>query len=291
MGKVSPASCRMYVRIRLWFIVLCGASGMSNEIKVQKSDRLVKPAQNRSLERGVSILRAFRSGISVMGNKELAERTNLSAATVSRLTQTLVRTGLLDYDPRERAYRLSASVLSLAHAVTYGSPILRFSTPLIRQTAKKYSVNIGFATRDMDAMVYLSVERFNNRTSYRNVVPGRRVPIESSSLGHAYLSTMPSRERREFLDIARRNHQDRWRELNEEIERSLEMIRRRGYCTLASWQPGFVALATPIHFARYPAHVLNASIPVSAVGEQTSQDQVSAILALARSIESGEDEA
>ena len=48
---------------------------------------------NRSLERGVEILRAFRPGSTLLGNGELAERTQLSPATVSRLTQTLVGAG------------------------------------------------------------------------------------------------------------------------------------------------------------------------------------------------------
>lgn len=53
--------------------------------------RLKRPAQNRSLERGVEILRAFRPGTDLMGNSELSERTGIAPATVSRLTQTLVR--------------------------------------------------------------------------------------------------------------------------------------------------------------------------------------------------------
>ena len=58
-------------------------------------------AQNRSLERGVEILRAFRPGADLLGNGELAERTGLSRATVSRLAQTLVDTGLLERTRRD----------------------------------------------------------------------------------------------------------------------------------------------------------------------------------------------
>ena len=56
--------------------------------------------RNRSLERGIEILRAFRPGSDLLGNGELAERTGLSPATVSRLTQTLVGAGLLEHDRR-----------------------------------------------------------------------------------------------------------------------------------------------------------------------------------------------
>ena len=61
------------------------------------------PLLNRSLVRGVEILRAFRPGADLLGNGEIAERTGLSRATVSRLTQTLVDTGLLEHDRSGRA--------------------------------------------------------------------------------------------------------------------------------------------------------------------------------------------
>ena len=44
----------------------------------QERTRLEQPAQNRSLQRGVEILRAFRPGTDLLGNGELAERTGLS---------------------------------------------------------------------------------------------------------------------------------------------------------------------------------------------------------------------
>src|SRR4051794_8527803 len=75
---------------------------------------------NRSLERGMEILRAFRPGSALLGNSEIAERTGLSPATVSRLTQTLVVAGMLAHDRSARAYRLAAPVLSLAHAMRTG---------------------------------------------------------------------------------------------------------------------------------------------------------------------------
>ena len=45
---------------------------------------------NRSLERGIEILRAFRPGVDTLENGEISERTGLARSTVSRLTRTLV---------------------------------------------------------------------------------------------------------------------------------------------------------------------------------------------------------
>ena len=87
---------------------------------------------NRSLERGIEILRAFRPGVDTLGNGEIAERTGLPRSTVSRLTKTLVAFGMLDEVRAERNYRLSAAVLSLGHAVRVGSPVLGVLGPLMR---------------------------------------------------------------------------------------------------------------------------------------------------------------
>jgi Transcriptional regulator len=53
---------------------------------------------NRSLERGIELLRAFGPGAELLGNGDLAERTSLPKATVSRLTRTLVQEGYLEHD-------------------------------------------------------------------------------------------------------------------------------------------------------------------------------------------------
>jgi DNA-binding IclR family transcriptional regulator len=123
----------------------------------QRGDR------NRSLERGIAVLQAFRPGADLLGNGELAERTGLSRATVSRLTQTLVDSGMLEHDRRRRAYRLAAPVLSLAHAMRSGSPVLQLASPWMQAEAKLRKINVGLAVADGDEMVYLESVRHATR--------------------------------------------------------------------------------------------------------------------------------
>src|SRR4051794_38016917 len=101
--------------------------------------------RNRSLERGIEVLRAFRPGTDLLGNGELAERTGLSRATVSRLCHTLLDSGFLERDRSARAWRLAAPVLSLAHAMRSGSPVLKAASPLMRAEAEKRRINVGLA--------------------------------------------------------------------------------------------------------------------------------------------------
>jgi DNA-binding IclR family transcriptional regulator len=108
---------------------------------------------NRSLGRGIAILRAFRPGTTLLGNGEIAERTGLPRASISRLTKTLTEAGYLDYYAPQRAYRLGAPVLTLAHAMRSGSAVLRVATPPMTALARRLRINVGLAMRDGDEMV------------------------------------------------------------------------------------------------------------------------------------------
>jgi DNA-binding IclR family transcriptional regulator len=199
---------------------------------------------NRSLERGIEVLRAFRPGSEVLGNGELAERTGLAKSTVSRLTQTLLGAGLLQAESAQRAYRLAPAVLSLAHAMRSGSRVLAVAAPLMRRVAERERLNVGLAAPDRGEMVYLESIRYARRVAFRSVVSGQRVPMELTSLGRAYLaSAAPSELSALMTTFSQRRGQ--WNALKKDIERSIRDVHEQGWCA-ASWQPEVVAVATPI---------------------------------------------
>ncbi|MGE8657144.1 MAG: IclR family transcriptional regulator [Achromobacter sp.] len=237
-------------------------------------------SQNRSLERGLEILRAFRPGTDLLGNGELAERTGLSAATVSRLTQTLVTSGFLEHDQRARAYRLAAPVLSLGHAMRAASPILRAATPLMREVSAKRHVNVGLAGADRAEMVYLESIRYNRKASLRTIVAGQRVPIELTSLGRAYLATRDAAARAALLAAIRSHYRSAsWKPIGAEIERALAKVARDGYC-LAAWQPGVIALSTPLALPASQPLVLNFSLSTDDSAAAVERQHAPALLAL-----------
>lgn len=213
---------------------------------------------NRSLERGVEILRAFRPGSELLGNGELAERTGLPRSTVSRLTQTLVRLGLLHHEVDRRAYRLAPAVLGLAHAMRTGSRVLAVAAPRMRRLAEQERINVGLAAPDRAEMVYLESIRYARRVSFRTVVSGQRVPMELTSLGRAWLATCPPAERAALESVFRSRRQRPWEALRREIAAAIDQVRRVGYCA-ASWQPEVVAVAAPL-MASDGVYALNVSV-------------------------------
>lgn len=225
--------------------------------------RASSTSANRSLERGMEILRAFRAGSEVLGNGDLAERTGLPRSTVSRLTQSLVEAGFLLYDARLRAYRLGPPVLSLAHAMRTGSAVLQAAAPLMRELAQSQHINVGLAMADRDEMVYLESIRYSRKVSLRSVVTGQRVPMELTSLGRAYLAAAPEQETKALLEGFGRRLRANWPALAQDIEQAIGQVRKQGWC-MASWQPEVVALSTPLVFKRYAIHVLNVSTTTQA---------------------------
>ncbi|WP_341249387.1 IclR family transcriptional regulator [Cupriavidus pauculus] len=240
---------------------------------------------NRSLERGLEILRAFRPGSEVLGNGELAERTGLARSTVSRLTQSLVDMGFLQYDAALRAYRLGVPVLSLAHAMRSGSTVLQQSAPLMRELAQREYLNVGLAMADRDEMVYLESIRYGRKVSLRSVVAGQRVPMALTSLGRAWLAVAPEVEyAARMADFAARAAH--WPALRREIESAVAHVRRHGWCA-ASWQPEVVAISTPLALDHYPVHVLNVSLSTRAAAGDVARELAPRLMRLASDIRDG----
>jgi DNA-binding IclR family transcriptional regulator len=229
------------------------------------------------------LLRAFRPGLEVLGNGELAERTGLSRATVSRLSQTLVRTGFLEYEPALRAYRLGAPVLSLAHAMRSGSPILKVAAPWMRELAQARRINVGIAVADGDDMVYLESVRYSRKISLRNVVAGQRVPIELTSLGRAYLAALPASQREAWISAMKRRRPGQAQALADEIEAARASVRRSGYC-VASWQPAAVAVSTPVVLENGAIYALNASLTSNDTPQTVARSLAGDLLDLKRRI-------
>lgn len=214
---------------------------------------------NRSLERGIEILRAFAPGATLLSNSELVERTGLPKATVSRLAATLVEAGFLEHDPTRRAYRLGIPVLSLAQAMRSGSSLLQAAAPMMRETAQRLRINVGIAGADGEEMVYLESVRYSARASLRTVVSGQRVPMELTSLGRAWLAMQTPADFMSIVERFRRRKRPGWAALENEIADAVRTVHQRGYC-VASWQPEVIALATPLAIPGHRLVVLNFSV-------------------------------
>ena len=222
---------------------------------------------NRSLERGLAILRAFRPGITTLSNAELAQRTGLARPTVSRLTRTLVDGGFLEFDFASAAYRLGPPFLSFGQSVRQGSVVLQAALPLMRELADLLRINVGLAVADGADMIYLESVRKSRLGLFRHVVPGSRLPIAETALGRAWLAGLAPDARQASLAALSTRYGERWPAWLREIERALAHVARYGYCA-ATYQAGMVSIATPLVVPGQAVHAFNISFPVSTDGDR-----------------------
>lgn len=199
-----------------------------------------------ALARGLEILRAFEPGDGPLGNQELAERTGLPKATISRLTYTLSALGYISYLERLGKYQLGTPVLALGYASLAGMEIRQTARAAMQELADKESVSVALGGRDRMSMRYLQTCHPESLATLRLEI-GARVPLESTSIGLAFLCALPEGERGYLLDrIEERSGKD-WPEIKEGIAQAEEDIARKGFCTsFGQWRSDVHAVGVPL---------------------------------------------
>jgi DNA-binding IclR family transcriptional regulator len=247
---------------------------------------LAKPNSktNRSLIRGIEILRCFKPGMGLLGNSEIAERTGLPPSTISRLTQTLVLSGFLEHDSARQAYRLAPTVLCLGHAFKTGSAEIKLAEPLMRKTSEKLKLNVGLAVADRLEMVYLESIRYTKNVALRTVAAGQRVPIERTSLGRAWIAKLDPKSRVQLLLELQNQKIKNWAQIELEIHEAIESMSNKGYC-VATWLPEIAAISTSVQLLNGSYASLNLSTPAESKLNELLENYTPALFELKDKIE------
>src|ERR1044071_9037549 len=199
-----------------------------------------KVATDRSfvvaLSRGLDVLRAFHPNDGLLGNQELAARTNLPKPTISRLTYTLTKLGYLTPVPRFEKYQLAPSAMALGYAALANLGVRHLSEPYREEVMRETGGAVAVGGRDRHSMIYFGQSR-NGLTLGVQLDVGSRVPIATSAMGRAYIWALAAEERTELLRELREHYGSRWSRMRDGIERSGEMIERHGFAlSVGEWQ-------------------------------------------------------
>ena len=115
-----------------------------------------KAATDRSfvvaLSRGLEVLRAFRPNDGLLGNQEIAARTNLPKPTVSRLTYTLTKLGYLTQVPRFEKYQLAPAAMSLGYAALANLGVQHLSESFREEVMRATGGAVAVGARDRLSM-------------------------------------------------------------------------------------------------------------------------------------------
>ncbi|WP_245986003.1 IclR family transcriptional regulator [Azospirillum thermophilum] len=186
-----------------------------------------------ALYRGLELLRCFRPTDTALGNQELAQRSGLPKATVSRLTYTLSKLGYLVYLEDSGKYRMGVPVLGLGYACLGGMRIGETAQPYLQELAELAGDGVvaGVGGRDDLSMIYIGCARSAGVLSLQLTI-GSRISLGRSSMGRACLAGVGEEERAALMRKLRaRAGEERWPRIEDGILRAVDEVRSRGFCT------------------------------------------------------------
>lgn len=142
-----------------------------------------------TLARGLSVLRAFRASDDGLTHMQIAERTGLPNATVSRLTFTLRELGYLSHAGKNDRYRLGPAALAVGNVANASISFVETAHDLMQGLADDTGTLALIAVRDDAKMMLVKTWRPSGTASIW-LEPGHRIPIFGSSSGQAVLACL-----------------------------------------------------------------------------------------------------
>jgi IclR family pca regulon transcriptional regulator len=159
-------------------------------------------AYSQSLERGLAILSAFRSGRPLLGVSDLGREIGLGRSTTHRYVATLAALGYLQQDKATRKYRLGPRVLDLGFSAINSMEVREVAAPHLRRLSDDTGFTVNMAILDGADVVYVErcrSTRAGQREIDLNLHVGSRLPAYCTSLGKVLLAFLPPDELEETL--------------------------------------------------------------------------------------------
>jgi len=216
--------------------------GMKRSGKKAATDRNFVVA----LSRGLDVLRAFQPNDGLLGNQEIAARTNLPKPTVSRLTYTLTKLGYLTPVPRFEKYQLAPSAMALGYAALANLGVRHLSEPFREEVMRETGGAVAVGGRDRHSMIYFGQSR-NGLTLGVQLDVGSRIPIATTAMGRAYVWALPPEDRAALLRELREHYGSRWPKMRDGIERAGESVAKHGFTmSTGDWQDDVAAVGVAL---------------------------------------------
>lgn len=199
-----------------------------------------------TLARGLELLRCFTPEEPILGNKDLAQRLNLPAATVSRLAYTLSCLGYLAPTEQYGKYQLGSAVLSLGHPVLAQFTVRRQARPLMLELARSTGGTVSIGIRDRLSIIYIESARHWQRRVYPMEI-GTRHSMAGTAVGRALLMACRPTEREALINQLKVKAPEEWRRHQRSLTESLRGYAKHGSCvSVGEIFPDVQAVAVPL---------------------------------------------
>ncbi|MBB2915135.1 DNA-binding IclR family transcriptional regulator [Streptosporangium becharense] len=155
-------------------------------------------SNNQSVERAISVLRAFLTGRPELRVSDVAKATGLGTSTASRLLATLETLEFVERDPISGLYRLGTAPITLGGVALNQNPVHREARQVAQELAASVGLGVNVAIRQGDSLFYLL--NFEGRLAPRPfVLTGQRKPLYATGIGKCLLLALSGEERRALV--------------------------------------------------------------------------------------------
>jgi IclR family transcriptional regulator, KDG regulon repressor len=149
---------------------------------------------NKSLERALQIMDAFRTDRRELTVGQLSEILGLARATVSRLCSTLVKYDYLKKDPEKKRYALGIRLFDLGSIVFDSFSLRNISSPHLSRLQIKVGKTIYLGILENDELLYIDKrEDPRNPVNFTSRIGTRRAP-HWGMLGLVLMAYLPDSE-------------------------------------------------------------------------------------------------
>jgi DNA-binding IclR family transcriptional regulator len=239
-----------------------------------------------ALKRGIAVLHCFSNGARTLSNGEISALTMVPKPTVTRLATTLVSLGLMRQDPETEKYSLGAGVLSLAQAFLSDLDLRAYALPHLRHLADTTGGSAFLGVCDGLEMVVIEACRARTSMVTVRLDVGSRLPIATSAIGRAYLSSLQEAERTQLMEKLKQKSAGDWPRLSAGIEQSMRDAAAHGYCaSLGELRTEINSIAVPLTPPGGEHVAVNCGGPAFAFPEARLREEIAPrLLATARAI-------
>ncbi|MCC6870442.1 MAG: helix-turn-helix domain-containing protein [Burkholderiales bacterium] len=205
--------------------------------------------QNRSLSRGLQILRVFNRKPSP-SLAEIAAAVELSKTTCRRFLITLEEEGYVAYDGVAKRYSLRPLVLELGYAALGSMSIPSLAAPYMQELADQTGGAVSLSVLEGDEIVYVgrSVAAAEKRKLVTmNLRVGMRVPAHCTSMGRVLIATEHA-DVRAFVSRMRIEKMTPRTLVNRaDLTRAIQDVAKQGYAAVEDQLSlGYGAIAVPL---------------------------------------------
>ncbi|WP_176793805.1 IclR family transcriptional regulator [Rhodospira trueperi] len=135
-----------------------------------------------TLEKGLRILRLFRSTQDGLSLSEITRLTGLEKSAAQRLTYTLHGLGYLDRDERTRRYGPGLKMLDLSYAYLIHDDLLERALPRMLETSRAMNIAVNLGVLDGTEVLY-KYRIPHSAVAFDNALIGVRQPAPVTAIG------------------------------------------------------------------------------------------------------------